>query len=94
MPKFNPSDDGKVVDGKTVVFVYPPGGEPAEEGPAGKKTAPAEVPKDGGTAKKRKKSGEKGTVAAAQAKALKSAAKNAVPFCEECEKAHKQQKAG
>ena len=91
MPKFNPSDDGKVVDGKTVVFVYPPGAEDGEGAAGGKGTAPAE--QDGGTARKRKKSNEKGTVAAAQAKTLKSAAKNAVPFCEECEKAHKAQKA-
>jgi len=92
VPKFSPSDDGKVVDGKTVVFVYPPGAGP-DEAEAGKTTAPA-VPKDGGTAKKRAKAKDKGTAAKAQASALKAAAKNAVPFCEECEKAHKEQKAG
>src|SRR5947209_4227668 len=29
MPKYNPGDDGKTIDGKIVVFVWPPGDAPA-----------------------------------------------------------------
>jgi hypothetical protein len=94
MPKFSPSDDGKVIDGKVVVYIYPPtvsfDDNTTGQGPLGTSTrvTPA-LPRDGGTAKKSAAAAVKNATAAAQVKALTSAAKDAVPFCEECEKARK-----
>ena len=31
MPKYSPSDDGKVIDGKIVVFLHPPGQGPSAD---------------------------------------------------------------
>lgn len=85
MPKFNPSDDGKVIDGKTVVFLYPEGAEQAA------KEAGTVASKPGASAGKTAAKRSKQAAAAAQGKALASAAKAAVPFCENCEKLSKQQ---
>jgi hypothetical protein len=110
MSKYNPSDDGKTIDGKIVVFIYPAGAAPQAGAAPGTGTdgstkeyasSGAATPgasskdggasaKDGGTAAKRAAAGARNTDGAAQAAALTEAAKAAVPFCEECEKARKE----
>jgi hypothetical protein len=72
--KYHPSDDGTVVEGKTVVFLDGGNASPEEE------TAPAKV-----SAAARERNREQD--AAAQAAALIVAAKDGIPFCEQCEKA-------
>jgi hypothetical protein len=68
--KYHRSDDGSIIDGKTIVFL--PVAKPAAE-------AAAPIAKT----KAREQAG------VAQAAALVAAAKDGVPFCEECEKARK-----
>jgi hypothetical protein len=59
--KYQPSDDGKTIDGKIVVFLQPGAAPPARTSPG-----PADMAK-------------------AQAASLTAAARDGVPFCEECE---------
>jgi hypothetical protein len=69
VPKYRPSDDGKVIDGKIVVFL-----------PLTRADSP------GASAAVHER---QATAAAAQAATLASAARDAVPLCEECEKARR-----
>jgi hypothetical protein len=73
MPGYAPSDDGKVVDGRIVVFLEPE----AEDAPAGPGAAPSLSPS------------ERAELAGLQAKALTAAAEKGVPFCAECEQARR-----
>jgi hypothetical protein len=80
MSKFQPADDGKVIDGKTVVYIQGPGAA-KEGGPGGKATKSGEAAALGGGAAAKKE------LAQAVADTMAAAAKDGVPFCEECEKA-------
>jgi hypothetical protein len=82
--KYLPSDDGKVVDGKTIVFLSTHVAELAEEEPVARQAKAGAAP-----AAKRKEIPGKVQAAEAQAAALTAAAKDGVPFCEECERARK-----
>lgn len=91
MPKYLPSDDGKVIDGKTIVFINLPGAAgPAGSADAGAKAADGTSSTSTVAAGKRPTPAEKEAVAGAQAAALTSAAKDGVPFCEECEQARRE----
>lgn len=84
--KYLRSDDGKVVDGKTVVFLSALAAELGEEEAVAQKAKAEAAP----AAKKKKKDvPSKVQAAEAQAAALTAAAKDGVPFCEECERARK-----
>ena len=73
--KYHPGDDGAVIEGKTVVFLN-------AARPAAGEAAPSNSPvKPAARARNREQD------AAAQAAALVVAAKDGIPFCEECEKA-------
>ena len=85
MPKFKPSDDGKVIDGKVVVFLE--GAAAAREDDSKGASGPAA---DAGLSKRNQKRNGRGATAAAQAATLSKAAKAAVPFCEQCEKKKKE----
>lgn len=120
MTQYKPSDDGKVIDGKTVVWIYPPGAKGAGDagpgagdqaadgehdageagagaaagesaaagasgGPGGSE-APAQTPGDKAAAK----AAAQAETAKASAATLQAAAKDGVPFCEECEKARQE----
>ena len=118
--KYHPSDDGKVIDGKTVVWVHLPrpeeeadgGPTDGDKGEAGQgknyiedqaaKSSKAAGPEgvkgaDGTLAKQKAPSAvpkataaDKAASAKAQAASLTAAAKDGVPFCEECEKARQE----
>jgi hypothetical protein len=80
--KYLRSDDGKLVDGKTIVFLGVPAAALAQEEPVTRQAGAA-------PAAKKKDLPSKVQAAEAQAAALTAAAKDGVPFCEECEKARK-----
>ena len=73
MSKYSPSDDLKVVDGKTVVYLHPARSDKAR--PDARLSAAAAA--------------ERAKTAKLQAAALAAAARNGVPFCEECEQARR-----
>jgi hypothetical protein len=82
--KYHPSDDGSVIDGKTVVFLNAGHGEQLEP-EAARESAAGPPAKIAPAARARHREQD----AAAQAAALTVAAKDGIPFCEECEKARK-----
>ena len=129
MPKFSPSDDGKTIDGKIVVFLpalrgtdggttNAPDSQVAGGGaaPAAADSGPAGAAPDGGpqsagpgtalppAAEPSIKPGlppsasplprltetQKAEAAVSQAASLAAAAKEGVPFCEECERARQE----
>ena len=75
--KFHRSDDGTVIDGKTVVFLRAPAAAAVPEAAA---VALIDKP---GQARRREQD------AISQAAALVAAAENGIPFCEKCEKARR-----
>jgi hypothetical protein len=92
MTKYSPSDDGKVIDGKTVVWLYPPGSQEAQSGA----TTGGSIASTASSAKPRRapltpaeKQVEKLATANAAAASLAAAAESGVPFCAECEAARK-----
>jgi len=80
MTKYKPSDDGKTIDGKVVVFLHP---ETAAEAAAEKEPASAAA------SAPNKLAAAKVGSAKSQAATLKKAAKDGKPFCEHCEAARK-----
>jgi hypothetical protein len=80
----NPSDDGKVIDGKIVVWLHVPGAQAAGDATAPRPRPPVKLSKPEAAA-------EKAAAGNAAAASLKAAAATGVPFCEECEAARKAQ---
>lgn len=83
MPKFQPSDDGKTIDGKVVVFL--PTGPTQQAGGPGLTTAPPPAALPTLTPRQTEQA------AKGQAAALAAAAKDGIPFCEECQRARQEQ---
>ncbi len=75
MSKYSASDDLKVVEGKTVVYLHPARSDKAESTPSRGRLGAA---------------AERAKTAKLQAAALTAAARNGVPFCEECEQARRE----
>ena len=73
MPKYVPSDDGKTIDGRIIVFIRPPGS--ADDAPSSKND-PAKSPRLASA------------LVQAQAASMTAAAEEGVPFCEHCAEAH------
>jgi hypothetical protein len=84
----NPSDDGKVIGGKTVVWLHPPAATNSTGFSGGTAGGPARagVSPQPTAVKVARQNADTGKAAAA---ALQAAAKTGVPFCEECEAARK-----
>ena len=82
MPKYAASDDGKVVDGRIVVFLEPARSAAPSDGPH----PAADRNVDGG----RPSSAEREETAKSQAATLTAAAENGVPFCADCEQAKRE----
>jgi hypothetical protein len=85
--KYRPTDDGLVVDGKTVVYLKLPLviAADAASGPAPKAAGASALPPLRGAVAVPSK--EK--AALAQAAVLVEAARRGVPFCQECEEARR-----
>jgi len=76
MTKYLPSDDGKVIGGKTIVWIYPPGeGPPGSAARAGKSAISSGL--------------SKAALGKEAAASMTAAAEDGVPFCEECESARR-----
>src|SRR5205814_6935647 len=86
MPHYSPADDGKCIDGKTIIFLYPPGG--AVAGDAGApRAAPQVAAASAPAARVRLTQAENVAAGKDQAVSLATAARNRVPLCQRCEKA-------
>lgn len=82
--KYRPTDDGSVVDGKTVVYLKLPrtAAAPPPAPTAARPSVPRPIRRAGPEPGKEK-------AALAQAAVLVEAARRGVPFCQECEEARR-----
>lgn len=87
MPQYTKADDGKVVDGRIIVWIEGRTGGDGDAAGLGK--AAAGAPGSAGAARResqRKAAARRQETAVAAAATLQAASAGGVPFCEECDK--------